>query len=112
VHNVFAVGDAASWPGIKRAGNALIMGQYAATNIVQSIVNKEKAGQGYVGLPDETSLVTCPQFQPMMALTIGDEAICYTPSTGLSWGKEIKDEIVGRGMGIDSKFLILFLELK
>jgi len=42
-----------------------------------------------------------PALELMMALVIGDEALVYQRSTGVMCGRELKEEVVGRGLGID-----------
>ncbi|USP74636.1 hypothetical protein yc1106_01910 [Curvularia clavata] len=96
----FAVGDCISWPGINRAGSALIMGQYAATNIMKLIISKEDMFMGQQSAASE-SLLACPNFEPMMAISVGDEAVVYAPTTGIASGKKAKDMFIGRGYGID-----------
>jgi len=91
----FAVGDIVNWSGIKRVGSAFIMGQLAATNIVQKMLQK-------AGSLDEP-LATCPEIEPMMALTVGETAIVYQKAIGVMWGRELREKIVGRGLGIDGE---------
>ena len=105
----FAVGDVARWTGIKRAGNAMIMGQYAASNILKLLHWQQKQSGTLTAAPDlssTTDLLSCPDFEPMMALAIGDEAVAYIKASGVVWGKHIEDQIIGRGLGIDSKPII------
>ncbi|KAK3617017.1 hypothetical protein LTR56_025561 [Elasticomyces elasticus] len=97
----FVIGDAAPWTGIKRAGNAMIMGQYAASNILQMIAQQQGAGDDQGATSAADPLFECPDFETMIVLSIGDQAIAYTKDTGVSWGKEVKENFVGRGMGID-----------
>lgn len=92
----FAVGDAVSWSGIKRSGNAHIMGQFAATNIVQMLIAVEDGGNS-----EEAKLAACPPFKSMMSLAIGEQAIGMR--FGLMYGKEVKERAFGRGLGIDSE---------
>jgi NADH dehydrogenase FAD-containing subunit len=111
VERHFAIGDCVSWSGISRAGSALIMGQYAATNIMKMIKSEQDSKRGMQS-PAADNLVKCPAFQPMMVLTIGNGAIMYTPEAGVSFGKAVKDVFVGRGYGIDSMYLLGVLPLR
>lgn len=77
------------------------MGQYAATNIMKLIISKEDMFVGQQSAASE-SLLACPNFEPMMAISVGDEAIVYAPTTGIVSGKKAKDMFIGRGYGIDS----------
>lgn len=77
------------------------MGQYAATNIMKLMKSEKNQGMA-IRQPAENQLLTCPEFQPTMVLTIGDKAIIFTPGKGVSSGKAVKDMFVGRGYGIDS----------
>jgi hypothetical protein len=84
------------------------MGQYAANNIMKLIKCEEGSKKGTQS-STEDQLLNCPVFQPMMVLTIGDEAIMYTPEAGVSFGKAVKDVFVGRGYGIDSTSILTVL---
>lgn len=98
----FAIGDIAALDGIKRVGNALIMGQIAATNIVSMMIGVATNADG----PNKNSLTICPPFNPMMALTIGNNVLGYQLAAGVQWGgEELKNRIVGRGLGIDGEFV-------
>jgi hypothetical protein len=55
----------------------------------------------------QNDLFICPEFEPMMALSVGDEAVAYTKASGVVWGKHIQDQIIGRGLGIDSRHSIV-----
>lgn len=101
----------------------MIMGQYAASNILKLLdwrlqqqqdlkEGEEEAPDGATSAEDDHSpptttpqLLRCPDFEPMMALSVGDEAIAYTKASGVIWGREIKEKLIGRGLGIDSKFV-------
>jgi len=99
----FAVGDVVSWSGIKRVGNAFIMGQFVATNIVRMLLDSERSSHDTAG-SQPFSLEECPDFEPMMALSIGQNAVVYSKGTNVAWGVHLKDAVVGRGLGIDGKF--------
>ncbi|ATZ48284.1 Bcalo3 [Botrytis cinerea B05.10] len=90
----YAAGDVVSWSGIKRVGNAFIMGQHVATNIVRQICSSRVK-------ENPTALAVCPQIKPMMALSIGDTALVYPKDENDSWGEEQQNLVVGRGLGID-----------
>lgn len=110
------MGDAALWKGIKRAGNALIMGQFAASNILK-LLHWQQLQREYqpMDLQDswvQEDLLECPDFEPMMALSIGDEAVAYTKASGVTWGKNVKDQIIGRGLGIDREYCIMDTHLE
>jgi hypothetical protein len=85
----------------------MIMGQYAASNILKLIKRQEEHRASPMPPQDLSStedLLQCPEFEPMMALSVGDEGVAYTKASGVIWGKHIKDNYIGRGLGIDSKF--------
>ncbi|KAF7864289.1 uncharacterized protein EAF02_010257 [Botrytis sinoallii] len=90
----YAAGDVVSWCGIKRVGNAFIMGQHVATNIVRQICSSQMK-EGSI------TLAMCPQIRTMMALSIGDTALVYPKGEDDSWGEEQQSLIVGRGLGIE-----------
>jgi hypothetical protein len=79
------------------------MGQYAANNIMK-LITCDESSKIEMESPAEDQLLDCPVFQPMMLLTIGDEAIMYTPEAGVSFGKVVKDGYVGRGYSVDSTY--------
>jgi hypothetical protein len=87
------------------------MGQYAATNIMKMIKSEQDSKRGMQS-PVADNLLECPAFQPMMVLTIGNEAIMYTAEAGVSFGKAVKDVFVGRGYSIDSMYLLGILLLR
>jgi hypothetical protein len=92
----FAVGDAVAWSGIKRVGNAFIMGQFAATNIMKLMLTAEDVRR-------EQDLLNCPSMDPMMALSIGSQALVYQKAIGVLSSEELKETVIGRGMGIDGE---------
>lgn len=86
----------------------MIMGQFAASNILKIIHWQQQQQQQQQPIVSRDSslrdeLFECPDFEPMMALSVGDEAVAYTKASGVTWGKHVKDQIIGRGLGIDSK---------
>jgi hypothetical protein len=77
------------------------MGQIAATNIVTLMIQNFHRGMNL-------HLVKCPSFQPMMSLTVGDNVVAYRPRSEVrSGGVELKEMLVGRGLGIDGKLIFL-----
>jgi hypothetical protein len=90
----FAVGDATAWSGIKRAGNAFIMGQFVATNLMRHILAAENLNADF-------DLLNCPEMDPMMALSVGSKALVYQEAIGVLASEELKETVIGRGMGID-----------
>jgi hypothetical protein len=87
----------------------MIMGQYAASNILNLLSWLEEQTEIPTTPSDGPStnkFLQCPDFKPMMALSVGDEAVAYTKASGVAWGKDIKEKIIGRGLGIDSKSII------
>lgn len=92
----YAVGDIAFWPGIKRVGSALIMGQFAASNIVARIAASEEG-------TDEKEAISqdMPRFEPMMALAVGKkQAVGWRGEVGLFWGEELWKGQFGEDMGL------------
>lgn len=77
----FAVGDIAAWSGIKRVGNAFIMGQFAATNFVKLMLRNSFSTHNLSAHNQESdqhnTLAECPPMDPMMALGIGKNALVY-----------------------------------
>jgi hypothetical protein len=96
----FAVGDAVSWSGIKRVGNAFVMGQFVATNIMLQMIS----GAPGHSFQSDVDLVKCPPMKPMMALSIGETALVYRGDDTGSWTEEVQEVVVGRGLGIDREF--------
>lgn len=73
------------------------MGQFAATNIVNTLIAVEDGKD-----PCKAEFVPCPPFEPTMSLAIGEQAIGMR--FGLRYGKEVKERAFGRGLGIDGAF--------
>jgi hypothetical protein len=38
-----------------------------------------------------------------MAISVGDNAVSYTKASIVVWGRDIKEDIIRRGLGINSK---------
>lgn len=81
------------------------MGQFAATNIVSLML------RDFARKSTSRALLRNPPFDPMMALTIGNNVVAYRSGSEVqSGGEESRKALVGRGLGIDGKFP--FLKLK
>jgi hypothetical protein len=92
-----------AWSGIKRVGNAFIMGQFAATNIMRQI-DAMSVTQNFLPHAEQAAdLIDCPPMKPMMALSIGDTALVYPKGEAGCWSEESRELVVGRGLGIDRK---------
>lgn len=76
----YAVGDIASWSGIKRCGAAMAMGHIAAANIHQ-VISQAKFGT-------EPTFIEFPEVPPMIAIAVGKKAVCYGPENGTTSGEE------------------------
>ncbi|KAL2072019.1 hypothetical protein VTL71DRAFT_11362 [Oculimacula yallundae] len=76
----YAVGDIASWSGIKRCGAAMAMGHVAAANIHKDILQTR--------FSTEPKFVEFPEVPPMIAVAIGKKAVCYGPEIGTTSGEE------------------------
>jgi hypothetical protein len=88
----------------------MIMGQFAASNILKLLHWQQQQQQQLMVSPDSSmrdEMFECPDFEPMMALSVGNEAVAYTKASGVIWGKHVKDQIIGRGLGIDSEYSTL-----
>lgn len=86
------------------------MGQFAASNILKLLHWQQQQSPQATESPHssvQNDLFICPEFEPMMALSVGDEAVAYTKASGVIWGKHVKDQIIGRGLGIDSEYSTL-----
>ncbi|KAI9732775.1 MAG: hypothetical protein M1834_003713 [Cirrosporium novae-zelandiae] len=93
----FAVGDIVAWPGIRRVGRALLMGQCAAVNIIKTMVAKEGSDSSKI---QPLNLVEFPKFAPRMALAIGDESVAMSPHGEIKWGKEVRKRVFGDDLGL------------
>jgi NADH dehydrogenase FAD-containing subunit len=91
----FAIGDIASWTGIKRCGGAMFMGYTAAVNIHQQLLN-----QHFGTKPKFNSL---DNFQAMIALAVGTQAVVYDPDSGINWGEDQMNLYFGKDLGWSSK---------
>lgn len=91
----YAVGDIASWSGIKRGGAAMHQGHFAVVNIHQQMM-----AERYKMLPKFVNLM---DVAPMMALALGNTAVGYFPAMGLSSGDEIRNMFFNDDLGYSSK---------
>ncbi|KAF8536500.1 pyridine nucleotide-disulfide oxidoreductase-like protein [Trichophaea hybrida] len=92
-HNAhFAIGDIAQWSGIKRCGTALLMGCFAATNLLLSIVASENG--------EEVKLAEFPEMVAMLVLALGDKAVMFHPEKGLTHGVEPLVQSFGEDLGL------------
>jgi hypothetical protein len=69
-------------------------GKYAATNIITSLSALED-GKSI----EDSELASCPPSKPTMTLAIGEQAIGMR--MGLRYGREVKKNAFGTGLGID-----------
>jgi hypothetical protein len=76
------------------------MGQFAATNIMKLMLIAE-------GVSTDEDLLNCPSMDPMMALSIGSNALIYQEAMGVVSSEELKETVIGRGMGIDGEITLL-----
>ncbi|PYH91605.1 apoptosis inducing factor [Aspergillus ellipticus CBS 707.79] len=84
----FAIGDIASWAGIKRCGGAMHMAYYAANNAHQLMLSADK--------PEFIALERSP---PVIGLALGKNAVSYTPDQGTRDGEELHESLFGKDMG-------------
>ncbi|XHG07529.1 hypothetical protein AWENTII_010668 [Aspergillus wentii] len=87
----FAIGDLASWPGIKRCGRAMHMGHYAANNVHQLML------QQATGIKPE--FLTLQEAPPMIGIALGKKAVTYNPVEGTRDGEDLMASMFGEDMG-------------
>lgn len=92
--NHFAVGDIASWTGIRRCGGAMHMGYVAATNIHQDLLSKQTGS-----VPNYTEI---QPFPAMIALAVGSKAVVYSPTEGTKSGEDQMEMFFGKDLGFTS----------
>lgn len=98
--NHFAIGDVAAWPGIKRAGGAMFMGQVAASNIYSRILRSEDKSA-------DIKQTQYPVWPAMMALAVGTQALAYSgPGSEITYGKDTMAENFGEDLAWTSKLLL------
>jgi NADH dehydrogenase FAD-containing subunit len=94
--NHFAVGDIASWSGIKRCGAAMAMGHIAAVNIHQQLLQQSTGKLA--------KFLEFPHVSPMIALAVGKEAVMYGEESGTTCGKAEMEMMFGQNLGFDSLY--------
>jgi NADH dehydrogenase FAD-containing subunit len=99
----FAIGDMARWSGIKRAGSALMMGKWAARNVVQSIVAEEN--------DQEPKMAEFPEIVPMLVLALGKKAVGHHPAMGFTYGEEPLKQSFGDDLGLSICFGCLDIDV-
>ncbi|KAA8905682.1 oxidoreductase [Sphaerosporella brunnea] len=99
----YAVGDIARWSGIKRVGSALLMGSFAARNLVQSMVAEENN--------EEPKLAEFPEIPPMLVLALGKKAVGYHQAMGFTFGEEPLKQSFGDDLGLSICWGCLNLEV-
>jgi len=97
----FAAGDLVAWSGIKRCGSAMAMGNTAAFNIYQLMIEE------MTGKKAESMLF--PAVPPMIALAVGGKAVSYSPGAGTEEGVGVMQNFFGEDLGLESE---LFLRVK
>lgn len=70
------------------------MGFVTAVNIYQQIIQEQ-----YGKIPQFEEI---PEFEPMIALAIGDKAVVYSPTDGTSWGEDQMKIMFGNDLGFTS----------
>ena len=91
----FAVGDIASWSGIRRCGGAMHMGHIAALNIYQQLLSNQTGC-----IPKFTEIAAFPA---MIALAVGSKAVVYSPTKGTVSGEEQMKLYFGEDLGLTSE---------
>jgi hypothetical protein len=102
----FAIGDITRWTGIKRAGNALYMGQFAATNLVRLM--SDPIGDQSVTDLSSTELDQFPPLPQMMALAVGRSAVAYGHGQAVQHGRAVLEGAFGKDLGLSSKLFLCF----
>ena len=92
----FAIGDIASWPGIKRCGGAMVNGHYAATNIHQLMLSECTGSK-----PEFLNLQVAP---PVIGLALGKTAVTYNTIEGTRSGEDLMAAMFGEDMGNTGMF--------
>jgi len=98
--NHFAVGDIVAWSGIKRCGAAMAMGNVAAANIHQQLLQQQQLGK-------TPKFVNFPEVPPMIALAVGKQAVLYGQEDGTTCGEDLMEIMFGVDLGYSSMFLFL-----
>lgn len=97
-HNTshLAIGDLASWPGIKRCGAAIAMGTRAAENVFAHVLAERH------GKPVE--LRAWPEYPAMIGLAVGRKAVVYDPQGGTKCSEEMMKVYFGEDLGFQREF--------
>lgn len=99
--NHFAVGDIAAWSGIKRCGAAMAMGNVAAANIHQQLLQQQ--------LGKTPKFINFPEVPPMIALAVGKQAVLYGQEDGTSCSEDLMEMMFGVDLGYSSMFFFSLL---
>jgi apoptosis-inducing factor 2 len=78
----FGLGDVVAWSGIKRAGNATIMGELVAANIFASVLKAEDSSATY-------ALAELPRWPAVIGLAVGKQCLIYDPENGMKFGVQV-----------------------
>lgn len=103
---VFAAGDITSLPGIKLGGTAMVMGSVAGANAYASLIAEHNPSW-------PSAMEPYVQMKPRMALSVGNNAVCYSSSDeGVRFGDELVEPLFGSDLGWSSKlYFSLNLEI-
>ncbi|KAJ5561977.1 hypothetical protein N7535_003560 [Penicillium sp. DV-2018c] len=93
----YAAGDIASWSGIKRGGAAMHQAYLAVVNIHQRMMAER--------YKTEPEFVELAEVAPMMALALGDTAIQYFPTMGVSSGEDVRSMFFNDDLGYSNQFV-------
>lgn len=88
------------WSGIKRCGAAMHMGQLAAQNIYERVVQRLTDRR-----PRFKELERMP---PMMAVAIGKSAVAYAPGIGTTFGEEVAQTYFGDDLALSCRLRVLW----
>ncbi|OQE01566.1 hypothetical protein PENSOL_c004G07504 [Penicillium solitum] len=90
---VFAAGDITSLPGIKLGGTAMVMGSVAGANAYASLIAEHNPSW-------PSAMEPYVQMKPRMALSVGNNAVCYSSSDeGVRFGDELVEPLFGSDLG-------------
>ena len=89
--------------GIKRCGSALLMGCFAATNILLTMAAAEHG--------EKAKPAQYPEVAPMLVLALGEKAVSCHPATGLSHGVEPLRQSFGDDLGLNICWNCLNIEM-
>ena len=74
----------------------MFMGFHAAFNIHQQMIQK--------AFGTSPKFLEVSEFQPMIALAMGKQAVLYGPEEGTTWGETQMEMMFGKDLGWTSKF--------